>query len=212
LKQLIAAVCATALATGTSALAAYAATTLDVTDRNVLEGLAPMASNNDAAKAARDSNLTVSGDIQSGKANQPLLLSFPDQQQQALRDAFLSNVAYELADGLGSGEKLGGAYRTNAIGPLRGADCEKSTLTIDPTLPAVASVMSFANATQRHNSDLAKYFFANETIPAPAEAQDIMKRVSGTPNAFGKAYVVDGSAQPELCNGQANSCDNPPRP
>src|SRR5262249_20387400 len=141
---------------------------------NVREGLALMASNNDAAKAARDSNLTVSGVIQSGKANQPLLLSFPDQQQQALRDAFITNVAYELADGLGSGEKLGGAYRTNAIGPLSGKDCEKSTLTIDPTLPAVASVIGFADATSHHNSELAKSFWnAPKMSPSSRRKLDI---------------------------------------
>src|SRR5262249_10210947 len=153
---------ATALATGASAIAAYAETTLDETGMAVLKGLAPMASGNDAAKAAILSNLTVSSDIQSGKAKQPLLLSFPDQQQQALRDAYITGVAGELADGLGSGEKLGGAYRTNAISPLSGDDCKRSTLTI--TLPAVALVIGFANATQRPHSDLAKYFFANETI------------------------------------------------
>ena len=221
LKQLIAAVCATALATGTSGPAAYAAATLDVTDMNVLEGLAPMASNKDAAKAARDSNLTVSGDIQSGKANQPLLLSFPDQQQQALRDAFITNVAYELADGLGSGEKLGGAYRTNAIGPLSGKDCEKSTLTIDPTLPAVASVIGFANATSHHNSELAKSFFANETIDgtelAPAEVvQAIMDPVNGIPNAFGP-YGVLKAEERDLCKETSNckdssKCVGNPRP
>ena len=49
------------------------------------------------------------GDIQSVAAKQPLLLPFPDQQQQALRDTLITGVAYELADGLGS--KLGPAYQ-----------------------------------------------------------------------------------------------------
>jgi hypothetical protein len=203
LKQLIVAACATALATGTSAISAYAETRPDVTDMNVLEGLAPMAT--EIGKAALASNFTVSSDIQSGKAKQPLLLSFPDQQEQALRDAYITNVAGELADGLGS--ELGGAYRTNAISPRSGEDCKKSTLTI--TLPTVALVIGFANATQRPNSDLAKYFFANETINsngdrAPAKAQPIMDRI--IPNAFGKVYCA-GSVQPQLC--KSNSFGNP---
>jgi hypothetical protein len=205
LKQLIVAACATALATGTSTIAAYATTTLDVTGINVLEGLAPMAT--EIGKAALASNFTVSGDIQSGAAKQPLLLSLPDQRQQALRDAYITNVAAELADGLGS--KLGGAYRTNAISPLSGKDCQVSTLTI--TLPAVDRIIRFANGTSRPNSDLAKFFFANETInsnrePAPVEAQAIMVAVNGIPNAFGKAY---GVAQAELCNSKSNSVGNP---
>ena len=210
LKQLIVAACATALVTGTSTVAAYAETTLDVTGMNVLEGLAPMAT--EIGKAALASNFTVSGDIQSGKAKQPLLLSFPDQQQQAVRDAFISNVAYELADGLGS--ELGKAYQT-AIGPLRGEDCKRSTSTISsPTLSTVDRVIRFANATQRHNSDLAKYFFANETInsngdPAPVEARAIMDRVNGIPNVFGTYSVLDGKDRPKLCEHKSNSVGNP---
>jgi hypothetical protein len=83
-----------------AALAAHAAAMLSVTNMNALEGLAPITAlgNTDAGKAALASNFTITGDIQSGAAKQPSLLSFPGQQQQALRDAFITGVAYELAD------------------------------------------------------------------------------------------------------------------
>src|SRR5438034_1103247 len=82
-----------------------------LTNMNALEGLAPMAAlgNSVSGKTALASNFTVTGALQSGAAKQPLLLPFPDQQQQALRDALISGVAYELADGLGS--TLGPAYQ-----------------------------------------------------------------------------------------------------
>ena len=94
-----------------AALTAHGAAAQSVTNMNALRGLVSLTTlgNTDAGKAALASNFTVTGDIQSGAANQPLLLSFPDQQQQALRDAFITGVAYELADGLGS--KLGDAYQ-----------------------------------------------------------------------------------------------------
>ena len=92
-------------------LTAHGAATLGVANMNALEGLAPITAlgNTDAGKAALASNFTITGDIQSGVAHQPLLLSFADQQQQALRDALITGVAYELADGLGN--KLGDAYQ-----------------------------------------------------------------------------------------------------
>ena len=62
-----------------AALAAHAAAMLSVTNMNALEGLAPITAlgNTDAGKAALASNFTITGDIQSGAAKQPLLLSFP---------------------------------------------------------------------------------------------------------------------------------------
>lgn len=94
-----------------AALAARGEAMLSVTNLNALRGLVSLTTlgNTEAGKAALASNFTITGDIQSGVAHQPLLLSFADQQQQALRDALITGVAYELADGLGS--KLGVAYQ-----------------------------------------------------------------------------------------------------
>lgn len=99
-------VCAGALLSPGTA-AAQSATSL-----TVLRGLVPVTTLNDtdAGRAALAANLTVTGAIQNGTANQPTLLPFPDQQQQALRDAFITDGnAYQLADGLGT--TLGDAYQ-----------------------------------------------------------------------------------------------------
>ena len=76
-----------------------------------LKGLAPVSVllNTGAGKAALGANYTVTGGIQTGVIEQPTLLPFSEQQQQALRDAFstVHNLA-QLADGLGT--TLGSAY------------------------------------------------------------------------------------------------------
>jgi hypothetical protein len=136
-----------------------------------------MTAKTDAGKAALTDNFSITGNIQSGKANQPLLLSFPDQQQ-ALRDAFITGVAYELADGLGN--KLGDAYRATTS-HTSVDDCKTSSFT--SILPAVGDLIRFANATSRADSDVAKSFFANETRDgkdaASLEAQAILSVVNG---------------------------------
>ena len=177
-------------------LTAHGAATLGVANMNALEGLAPITAlgNTDAGRASLASNFTITGDIQSGVAHQPLLLAFADQQQQALRDALITGVAYELADGLGN--KLGVAYQTTII-----ADCKTSIFT--SKLPAVARLIGFANATSHADSDASKYFFANGTRdgtePVSGEAKLILTDVNGTTDVFGRAYgppVGSGKANP----------------
>jgi membrane-associated phospholipid phosphatase len=177
-------------------LTAHGAATLGVANMNALEGLAPISAlgNTDAGRASLASNFTITGDIQSGVAHQPLLLAFAEQQQQALRDALITGVAYELADGLGN--KLGVAYQTTII-----ADCKTSIFT--SKLPAVARLIGFANATSHGDSDASKYFFANATRdgrePVSEEAKLILTEVSGTTDVFGRAYgplVGSGKANP----------------
>ena len=147
------------------------------------------------------SNFTVTGAIQSGAVNQPLLLSFPDQQQQALRDAFIIGVAYELADGLGS--KLGDAYQATTRHTSMG-DCK--TLSFTSILPAVARLIGYANATSHADSDAAKFFFANETRdgtePVSREAKAILT-VNGTTDVFGRAY------KPPAGTAKVNPSGNP---
>src|SRR5262245_21127327 len=195
LKRCVVAVFAAAFIAA-SALAAPGEAMLSVTNLNALHGLVSLTTlgNTDAGRAALASNFTITGDIQSGVANQPLLLSFADQQQQALRDALITEVAYELADGLGN--KLGVAYQTTIT-----ADCKTSIFA--SKLPAVARLVGFANATSHADSDASKYFFANATgdgtEPVSGEAKLILTDVNGTTNVFGRAYgppVGSGKANP----------------
>jgi hypothetical protein len=180
-------------------LTAHGAATLGVANMNALEGLAAITAlgNTDAGRASLASNFTITGDIQSGVAHQPLLLAFAEQQQQALRDALITGVAYELADGLGN--KLGVAYQTTIS-----ADCKTSIFT--SKLPAVARLIGFANATSHADSDASKYFFANGTRdgtePVSGEAKLILTDVNGTTNVFGRAYG------PAMGSGKANPFGN----
>jgi PAP2 superfamily len=197
----------TAVVAAAVALTAHAAAILDVTNMNALEGLAPVAAlgNSVTGKAALASNFTVTGDIQSGAAKQPLLLPFPDQQQQALRGALITGVAYELADGLGS--KLGTAYQAaTSHTPY----CENLEFTRN--LPAVSDLLGFANATSRGDSDAAKFFLANETLngtePVSLEAQAILSVVNGATDAFGKAYDLPAGSAHDHGSAEANPFGN----
>ena len=77
-----------------------------------LKGLAPVSalSKTVDGTAALGANFTVTGAIQTGAIRQPTLMPFAEQQQQALRDAFITDGnLVELTDGLGT--TLGAAYR-----------------------------------------------------------------------------------------------------
>jgi hypothetical protein len=155
------------------------------TDMAVLKGLAPVTvlTNTDAGSAALGANYATTGGIQTGVITQPTLRPFPEQQQQALQDVFITsgNLA-ELADGLGT--TLGAAYLARA----HYIDREHFT----NLSQAIADVIAYAYATSSANATSAKYFFANETTdgktPASAEAMAILKKISGSPDMFGKAY------------------------
>jgi hypothetical protein len=172
------------------ALVSFPAGAQSVTDMAALNGLAPVTvlPTTPAGKAALAANYTVTGGIQTGVIRQPTLLPYAEQQQQALRDAFITdaNLA-ELADGLGT--TLGSAYLARA----HYIDRERFT-----TLsPAVAEVMAYANATSGWNSNSAKYFFANETTdgktPVSAEANAILKNNGGSPDTFGVSYGLSST-------------------
>jgi hypothetical protein len=160
-----------------------------VTNMAVLKGLAPVSalSNSPAGKAALASNFTVTGGIQTGVIRQPTLLPFAEQQQQALRDAFITdgNLA-ELADGFGT--TLGAAYQARA----HYLDRERFTSISN----AVDDVIAYANSTSGSDSNAAKYFFANGTTngkkPVSDEALAIFKDVDGAPDPFGRAYAQPG--------------------
>jgi membrane-associated phospholipid phosphatase len=160
------------------------------TNLNVLQGLAPISALEAtiAGKAALAANLSVTAAIQDGSANQPLLLSFPEQQQLALRDAYITDGnAYELADGLGSA--LGGIYWS--LTTFKSTDDGK-TSSFTSLSPAVARLIAYTNATTRSDSNFAKYFFGNATADnkasVSAEALSIFTGVKGYADIFGRAY------------------------
>jgi len=154
-------------------------------DMAALKGLAPVTVllNTDAGKAALGANYTVTGGIQTGTIPQPTLLPFAEQQQQALRDAFItgSNLA-QLADGLGT--TLGSAY----VARFHYIDQSKTS-----KLPeSIADLISYANAITGAHSNEGKYLFANQTTdgksPVSPDAGAILKELGGTQDVFGKAY------------------------
>jgi hypothetical protein len=154
-------------------------------DLAVLKGLAPVTTlaSTYAGAAALGANYTVTGSIATGAIRQPTLLPFPEQQQQALRDVFITqaNLA-ELADGLGT--TLGAAYLARAH------YMDRSHCT-DLSQP-IADVIAYANATSGVHSNAGKYFFANATTdgttPVSPEAMAILKDISGQTDMFGKNY------------------------
>jgi hypothetical protein len=149
-----------------------------------LQGLAPVArlQATPAGRAALDANLKVTGDIQSGAQKQPTLLPFPEQQQLALRDCFITDGnASGLADGLGT--SLAEAYQAKA----RYSDYK----TFTSAAPAIADLIGYTNNVTKSDSNSGKYFFANATTngkhPVSAEAAAILGDGAVT-DVFGKAY------------------------
>jgi membrane-associated phospholipid phosphatase len=166
-------------------LAPLHAAAQSATNLTVLKGLAPVSvlSNSSAGEAALAANFIVTGGIQTGAIRQPTLLPFADQQQQALKDAFITggNIA-DLADGLGT--TLGSAYLARA----HYTDREHFT----SISQAVADFIAYTNATTQSDSSSGKYFFANATTdgktPVSEAAAAILKDIGGTPDIFGAGY------------------------
>jgi PAP2 superfamily len=156
-----------------------------VTNMAAFKGLAPVSalSSTPTGRAALAANFTVTGGIQTGVIRQATLLPFGEQQQQALRDAFITdgNLA-QLADGLGAA--LSAAYQARA----HYLDREQFTSVSD----AVKGLIAYANSTSGADSNAAKYFFANGTTngkaPVSDEALAVFKAVGGAPDPFGLAY------------------------
>jgi hypothetical protein len=171
------------------------------TNLKVFQGLVQISTltGTEKGKAALAANLGVTASIQDGSAKQRLLLPFAEQQQQALRDAYISDGnAYDLADGLGS--TLSRAYWSLAT--VQSPDGGKTT-SFTSVSPAVARLISYTNDTTRSDSNAAKYFFGNKTTdsktPVSAEAAAIMANVKGSPDVFGNAYDRPaGSADADL--------------
>lgn len=155
------------------------------TDLPALRGLAPVTalSNTPQGNAALAANYTVTGGIQTGAIRQPTLLPFPEQQQQALRDAFITgaNIA-QLSDGLGT--TLGAAYlaRAHYIDRVHFTKLSQS----------VQDVIIYAVTVTGRDAGAGKFFFANETVdgtkPVSAAAKAILTNIHGNPDMFGKNY------------------------
>jgi hypothetical protein len=162
-----------------------------ITDMAVLKGLAPVSvlSNTAEGSAALAANYTVTGSIQTGVIRQSTLLPFAEQQQQALRDVFITgrNLA-QLADGLGT--TLGAAYtaRAHYIDQTHFTSLSQN----------VAELIAYAESTAGANASSAKYFFANATVdgkaPVSADAAAILKSLGGYTDVFGKSYGLPGGS------------------
>lgn len=151
---------------------------------SALRGLVPVArlQATPNGKAALDANLRVTGDIQTGELKQPTLLPFPEQQQLALRDCFITDGnAANLADGLGT--TLAQAYHAKAT--------YSDYKTFTSIAPAVANLIGYTNNVTKSDSNSGKYFFANATTngkhPVSEEAAAILSNGAVT-DVFGKAY------------------------
>jgi hypothetical protein len=157
------------------------------TDMAALKGLAPVSAlgKSNAGSAALAANFVVTGGIAEGTVRQATLLPFAEQQQQALRDAFITggNLA-QLADGLGT--TLGAGYVARAH--------YLNTKHFTSISPGVADLIAYATAVSGANSGAGKYFFANGTtngtVPVSAEALAILKDVDGETDVFGKGYKL----------------------
>jgi len=158
-----------------------------------LRGLAPFAvlDNTAAGKAALAANLRITAAIQEGKDGQPGLQPFPAQQEQALKDAFITaGNASQLADGLGS--KLGAAYQ--ALAAYSSTDDGK-TSSFTSVSPSVAALIGYTATLTGADSNSGKFFFADgkqkttgPAVPASPAALAILKAEGGVTDVFGKAY------------------------
>ena len=167
------------------ALAPIAADAQTANNLATLKGLAPFATlpNSPAGQAALAANFAVTGGIQTGVLRRPSLLPFAEQQQQALRDVFITGGDLaELADGLGT--TLGAAY------VARAHYLDRSHFT--SVSPAVADVIAYAEMTSAVDSNSAKYFFANATTdgktPVSDQAAAILAENQGVTDVYGVAY------------------------
>ncbi len=178
------------------------------TDLPVLKGLAPVTalSNSAQGSAALAANYTVTGGIQTGVIRQQTLLPFPEQQQQALRDAFITgaNLA-QLSDGLGT--TLGGAYVARAHYIDRAHFTKLSQ--------HVQDVIIYAVSVSGQNSNAAKFFFANETTdgktPVSDEAKAFFANLNGKPDMFGKNYGMPAATSGADTYGNSRPFQTEPR-
>ena len=160
------------------------------TNLTALQGMAPFSAlrNTDPGKAALDSNLKVTGDIQSGATVLTGLGAFAQQQQQALSDAAITSTnAFQLVDGLGT--KLGNAYRgrTTYTSTNDGGVATSTAIT-----QSVTNLLTYTYSVANSDASVAKYFFANKTLDSKgttsATANGYVTAVNGVADVYGLAY------------------------
>jgi PAP2 superfamily len=178
----------------------------------VLAGVAPFSQllSTPQGRAALAANHQITYAVQSGTAGQPLLLPFPQQQAQAISDAFITtDNASGLADGLGSG--LRDAYRS--LLSYKTADGGR-TWNSTGSLPNAQALFSSAFRESGADSNAAKYFLANGGVAQLAGsckavaidgAADLWKKPGAQTDVYGKAYGL-----PAGTNGSpgADPCGN----
>lgn len=152
---------------------------------NALGGLAPASTlmATAAGQSVLAANFAITGAIQTGTMRLPTLLPFPQQQEQAIRDAFITGWnAAGLSDGLGTA--LAAAYGAKAS--------YRSPQEFTSLSAATADLIAYTNETTASDSNCAKYFFANGTRdgsqPVSDAATAILVRAGGTTDVIGKAY------------------------
>jgi peptidoglycan/xylan/chitin deacetylase (PgdA/CDA1 family)/membrane-associated phospholipid phosphatase len=167
------------------------------TNLSALRGLAPLSAlnNSQTGKSALAGNLAVTNSIQHGITQYAGAPAFDKQQQQALRDAFITDGnAFDLSDGLGTALSI--AYRKHATFDSQDNGRTKDFSNLSP---AVAKLFAFVTDTTRSDSASGKYFFANGTVdsiaPAPAEARAILSNVGGIVDVFGIAYNLPAGSE-----------------
>ena len=190
------------------ALVPAAARAQSAANITALRGLAPVAAlpGTPEGRAALAANLEVTGQIQTGTATQPLLLSFPEQQQQALRDSFITDGnAAGLADGLGT--TLAAAYQAKAryLDPV----------TFTSVSQSLADLIGYTNNVTKSDSNAGKYFFANATTngktPVSEAAASILAAAGATTDVFGKAYGRPAGGQGADAYGDPRPFQTAPR-
>lgn len=165
-----------------------------------------MLPNTAEGRAALGANYTVTGGVQTGIIRQPTLLPYAEQQQQALKDVFITsgNLA-QLADGLGT--TLGAAYQARA----HYIDRKHFT----SVSQAVADLIAYADRVSGGDSNAAKYFFANETtdgkMPISAESKAILSEIGGAPDFFGKSYNRPAGSEGADAYGNSRPFQTEPR-
>lgn len=169
--------------------AATGAQAQTATNMAALRGLVPVSTLNNTpqGQAALAADETVTGAIQQGTAQQPLLLAFPDQQAKALWDAYITfGNGDELAEGYGS--KLGAAY--NQLATYTSTDDGKTAQFTSVSKP-IADLIIYSAKLTASDAGAGKYFFANETTdgktPVSAAAMAIMTQAGGITDIFGKS-------------------------
>jgi hypothetical protein len=170
-----------------------AARAQSATNLAALRGLLPFSEllNSAPGRRALDANFSVTAAIANGTAHAPNLEPFAAQQEQALRDAFVTaGNALGLADGLGTTLERAYATLAKCTSPDDGVTSSCTT-----SLPSLAELMKYTATLSGADSNSAKFFFANATVstkagtgPVSAQAAALLTGSGGTTDVFGKAY------------------------